>query len=162
MILAEGVNLGLRKMADATADRGFWELMRIARWHVEGEAYDRALSAVVEAQAALPMAALWGSGRTASRRRECCHHVTPRIGAVARSGAVLCASMDTEVCGLANGRIRPFDMRSPSAWVISGPEGVRTAVRPRESQSRALWGPSHPRRWAKIGPIGRMSGREGR
>ena len=23
---------------------GFWELMRIARWHVEGEAYDRALS----------------------------------------------------------------------------------------------------------------------
>ena len=66
VLLAEGVNLGLRKMADATADRGFWELMRVARWHVEGEAYDRALSAVVEAQAALPMAALWGSGRTAS------------------------------------------------------------------------------------------------
>ena len=35
---------------------GFWELMRIARWHVEGEAYARALSMVVEAQAALPMA----------------------------------------------------------------------------------------------------------
>ena len=32
--------------------------------------------------------------------------------------------MDTEVCGLANGRILAFDMRSPSAWVISGPEGV--------------------------------------
>ena len=46
MLLAEGVNLGLRKMADATADRGFWELMRVARWHVEGEAYARALSAV--------------------------------------------------------------------------------------------------------------------
>ena len=40
--------------------------MRIARWHVEGEAYDRALSTVVEAQAALPMAAFWGTGRTAS------------------------------------------------------------------------------------------------
>ena len=66
MLLAEGINLGLRKMAEATTTHGFWELMRIARWHVEGEAYDRALSVVVEAQAALPMAAVWGTGRTAS------------------------------------------------------------------------------------------------
>ena len=66
VLLAEGINLGLRKMAEATTTHGFWELMRIARWHVEGEAYDRALSMVVEAQAALPMAAVWGTGRTAS------------------------------------------------------------------------------------------------
>ena len=66
VLLAEGINLGLRKMAEATTTHGFWELMRIARWHVEGEAYDRALSVVVEAQAALPMAAVWGTGRTAS------------------------------------------------------------------------------------------------
>ena len=66
VLLAEGINLGLRKMAEATTTHGFWELMRIARWHVEGEAYDRALAVVVEAQAALPMAAFWGSGRTAS------------------------------------------------------------------------------------------------
>ena len=66
VLLAEGINLGLRKMAEATTTHGFWELMRIARWHVEGEAYDRALSKVVEAQAALPMAAFWGTGRTAS------------------------------------------------------------------------------------------------
>ena len=59
-------HLGLRKMAEATTTHGFWELMRIARWHVEGEAYVRALSMVVEAQAALPMAAVWGTGRTAS------------------------------------------------------------------------------------------------
>ena len=26
---------------------GFWELMRIARWHVEGDAFDRALAVVV-------------------------------------------------------------------------------------------------------------------
>ena len=66
VLLAEGINLGLRKMAEATTTHGFWELMRIARWHVEGEAYDRALSVVVEAQTALPMAAFWGMGRTAS------------------------------------------------------------------------------------------------
>ena len=33
---------------------GSW--MRIARWHVEGDAFDRALAIVVEAQAVLPMA----------------------------------------------------------------------------------------------------------
>ena len=65
VLLAEGVNLGLRKMAEATTTHG-WELMRIARWHVEGDAFDRALAVVVEAQAALPMAAFWGTGRTAS------------------------------------------------------------------------------------------------
>ena len=29
-------------MAEATTTHGFWELMRIARWHVEGDALDRA------------------------------------------------------------------------------------------------------------------------
>ena len=63
VILVEGINLGLRKMADATNTHTFWELIRIGRWHVEGEAYDRALAMVVEAQAALPMARFWGMAR---------------------------------------------------------------------------------------------------
>ena len=66
VILAEGINLGLRKMAEATNSHGYWELMRIARWHVEGEAYNRALAMVVEAQARLPMSTFWGMGLSAS------------------------------------------------------------------------------------------------
>ena len=66
VILAEGINLGLRKMADATNTHTFWELIRIARWHVEGDAYDRALAMVVEAQARLPMAQFWGMGTSSS------------------------------------------------------------------------------------------------
>jgi TnpA family transposase len=66
VILAEGINLGLRKMADATNTHTFWELIRIARWHVEADAYDRALAMVVEAQARLPMAQFWGMGTSAS------------------------------------------------------------------------------------------------
>ncbi|MGE4340979.1 MAG: Tn3 family transposase, partial [Pigmentiphaga sp.] len=66
VILAEGINLGLRKMAEATNTHSFWELIRIARWHVEGDAYDRALAMVVEAQARLPMAQFWGLGTSAS------------------------------------------------------------------------------------------------
>ncbi|MHA7882110.1 Tn3 family transposase [Nitratireductor rhodophyticola] len=66
VILAEGINLGLRKMAEATNSHGYWELMRLARWHVEGEAYNRALAMVVEALAKLPTAAHWGMGLSAS------------------------------------------------------------------------------------------------
>ena len=66
VLLAEGINLSLGKMADSTNTHDYWELMRLARWHVEGEAMDRALAMVIEAQAKLPIAAFWGPGTTAS------------------------------------------------------------------------------------------------
>ena len=53
-------------MADSTNTHDYWELMRLSRWHVEGEAMERALAMVVEAQAKLPMAVHWGPGTTAS------------------------------------------------------------------------------------------------
>lgn len=66
VLLADGINLGLKKMASASQGHSFWELMRIARWHVQEEAYARALAMVVEAQSALPMAQFWGSGVSSS------------------------------------------------------------------------------------------------
>lgn len=35
VLLAEGLNLGLRKMAEATNTHDYWQLSRLARWHVE-------------------------------------------------------------------------------------------------------------------------------
>ena len=66
VLLAEGINLGLSKMAEATNTHDYWKLMRLSRWHVESEALNRALAMVVKAQAKLPMAAFWGMGTTAS------------------------------------------------------------------------------------------------
>lgn len=66
VLLAEGLNLGPSKMAEASNSHGFWELMRISRWHIESEAYGRALASVVDAQGNLPMARFWGMGLTAS------------------------------------------------------------------------------------------------
>ena len=66
VVLADGINLGLSKMAGAIGVRSHWQLLRIARWHVEDEAYRRALATIVEAQASLPMVRVWGSGRTSS------------------------------------------------------------------------------------------------
>ena len=66
VLLAEGLNLGLRKMAEACNTHDYWQLSRLARWHIESEAIGQALAHVVAAQGALPMARLWGMGTTAS------------------------------------------------------------------------------------------------
>lgn len=66
VLLAEGINLGLHKMAEASNTHEYWELTRLARWHIESEAINQALSMVVEAQSRLPMAQFWGMGFTSS------------------------------------------------------------------------------------------------
>ena len=66
VVLAEGLNLGLSKMAGASSTHNFKQLARLSNWHVESEAINRALAMVIEAQAWLPMAKYWGAGETAS------------------------------------------------------------------------------------------------
>ena len=65
-VVAEGLNLGLSKMAEASNTHDFFQLSRLSRWHIESEAMNRALTMVIEAQAQLPMASCWGLGLTAS------------------------------------------------------------------------------------------------
>ena len=66
VLLAEGLNLGLRKMAEASNSHGYWQLQRVSQWHIVSDAINRALGMVIEAQHDLPMAHLWGLGETAS------------------------------------------------------------------------------------------------
>jgi TnpA family transposase len=66
VLLAEGLNLGLSKMAGATNTHDYFQLSRLSRWHVESEAMARALAMVIEGQSSLPMARFWGAGHTAS------------------------------------------------------------------------------------------------
>lgn len=66
VLLAEGLNLGLSKMAEATNTHDYFQLSRLSRWHIESDAINRALAMVIKAQSALPMARFWGSGITAS------------------------------------------------------------------------------------------------
>ena len=64
--LAEGLNLGLSKIAEATSSHVYFLLSRLSRWHIESDAINRALATVISAQSELPMARNWGSGVTAS------------------------------------------------------------------------------------------------
>ena len=66
VLLAEGLNLGLSKMAEATSSHDYFQLSRLSRWHIESDAINRALAMVIAAQSELPMAANWGSGISAS------------------------------------------------------------------------------------------------
>jgi len=66
VLLAEGLNIGLSKMAEATSSHEYSQLLRLAHWHVEGDAINEALAIVLDAQSKLPMARYWGTGQTAS------------------------------------------------------------------------------------------------
>lgn len=66
VLLAEGLNLGLSKMAEATDTHNFFQLSRLSSWHIESEAINRALALVISAQSGLSMAKFWGGGVTAS------------------------------------------------------------------------------------------------
>lgn len=66
VLLSEGINLGLSKMAESSNSHEYWQLLRIATWHLDSTAFDKSLSMVIEAQSKLPMSTLWGMGDTAS------------------------------------------------------------------------------------------------
>ena len=53
-------------MTSSRSTHDFFPLSRLSRWHIEGEAINRALALVIEAQAQLPTARVWGLGLTAS------------------------------------------------------------------------------------------------
>ena len=65
-ILADALNLGLYKMAEACPSAGAAQLTRLVAWHVRDETYSRSLAELINYQHRLPFAAHWGEGTTAS------------------------------------------------------------------------------------------------
>jgi TnpA family transposase len=65
-LLADGLNMGLRRMAEACRGASFWQLARAVDWHVREETYVQATARLVDAQRASPIAALWGDGTMSS------------------------------------------------------------------------------------------------
>lgn len=65
-ILADGINLGLSKMAESCPGTTYAKLSWLQAWHIREETYRAALAEVVNAQARHPFAAWWGDGTTSS------------------------------------------------------------------------------------------------
>ena len=59
-ILADGVNLGLTRMADVSEGASLPQLAWAHDWHIRDETYAAALARLVDAQSALPLAQIWG------------------------------------------------------------------------------------------------------
>jgi hypothetical protein len=65
-VLADGTNLGLAHMADASHGVSYHHLVNVAQWHVSDDNYAAARAAIVNAHYKHPMAAMWDDGTTAS------------------------------------------------------------------------------------------------
>lgn len=65
-ILADGTNLGLTRMAEVCEGASLPQLAWAHDWHIHEETYAAALARLIGAQRALPMAQIWGEGKTSS------------------------------------------------------------------------------------------------
>lgn len=65
-VLADGINLGLTRMAETCRGVTLRQLAWVHDWHVREETYAAALTRLIEAHRALPIAGLWGDGTTSS------------------------------------------------------------------------------------------------
>ena len=65
-LLADGTNLGLARMADASRGLGYLRLVNVAQWHISDDNYVAARAAIINAHHRHPMAAIWDDGTTSS------------------------------------------------------------------------------------------------
>ena len=65
-ILADAINLGLNRMADACPGTSLSRLSWIADWHVRDETYSKGLAEIVNYHRQQPFAGRWGEGTTSS------------------------------------------------------------------------------------------------
>jgi TnpA family transposase len=65
-VLADGINLGLTRMAEACRGPSLRQLAWTHDWHVREECYAAALARLIEAHRALPLARAWGDGSPSS------------------------------------------------------------------------------------------------
>ncbi|WP_439896797.1 Tn3 family transposase [Burkholderia ubonensis] len=89
-ILADAINLGLTKMAEACPGMTYAKLAWLQAWHIRHETYSQALAELVNAQHVHPFASHWGDGTTSSSdgqrfraggRAQSTGHVNPKYGA---------------------------------------------------------------------------------
>lgn len=65
-ILADGINLGLSKMAESCPSATYAKLSWLQAWHIRDETYSAALAELVKHQSEHPFSSWWGDGTTSS------------------------------------------------------------------------------------------------
>lgn len=65
-VLADGTNLGLARIADASRGLGYLHLVNVAQWHISDDNYVAARGAIIDTHHKHPMAGIWDDGTTSS------------------------------------------------------------------------------------------------
>jgi hypothetical protein len=88
-ILADGINIGLSKMAESCPGTTYARLSWLQAWHIRDETYSSALAVLVNAQLGQPFAGNWGDGTTSSSdgqnfktgsKAQSTGHINPKYG----------------------------------------------------------------------------------
>ncbi|REC40944.1 Tn3 family transposase [Chryseobacterium sp. 5_R23647] len=66
VILSDAINLGLRKMSEASPGTSYAKLSWLQAWHIRDETYSSALAEIINVQSAHPFSFYWGEGKTSS------------------------------------------------------------------------------------------------
>ncbi|WP_165796548.1 Tn3 family transposase, partial [Chryseobacterium sp. HMWF001] len=66
VILSDAINLGLRKMSDASPGISYSKLSWLQAWHIRDETYSSALAEIINYHYKHPFSGYWGEGKTSS------------------------------------------------------------------------------------------------
>ena len=119
-LLADGTNLGLARMADASRGLTYHHLVNVAQWHISDDNYVAARAAIINAHQKHPMAAIWDDGTTSSSDGQYF-----RAGGRAGPGGAVNAKYGIDpgvvVYTHVSGRYDPFHTRVLSATMSEAP-----------------------------------------
>lgn len=66
VILSDAINLGLRKMSEASPGTSYAKLSWLQAWHIRDETYSSALAEIINTQSNHSFSSYWGEGKTSS------------------------------------------------------------------------------------------------
>jgi TnpA family transposase len=119
-VLADGTNLGLARMADASHGLSYHHLVNMAQWHISDDNYVAARATIVNAHHSHPMAAIWDDGTTASSDGQY-FRAGGRAGAAGAVNAKYGIDPGFVVYTHVSGRYSPFHTRVIAATVSEAP-----------------------------------------
>lgn len=119
-VLADGTNLGLARMADASRGLSYHHLVNVAQWHIGDDNYVAARAAIVNAHHRHPMAAIWDDGTTSSSDGQY-FRAAGRAGAGGSVNAKYGIDPGAVLYTHASGHYAPFYTRVISATMSEAP-----------------------------------------
>lgn len=66
VIMSDAINLGLRKMSEASPGTSYAKLSWLQAWHIRDETYSSALAEIINTQSNHSFSSYWGEGKTSS------------------------------------------------------------------------------------------------